>query len=325
MKTFIHPFAAKVTEEDVVLNKAFPLVRELAHKYGLMVLTMSQRMNPHLNMLYLSREDGIPICKVFFMEDKESFAILNCMTAKERGRSRDDKLTYFGKKVSFVMKTIEKEGLIPQSTAAFVINALGRNIRNAVDSLSSSYGEIRKSNHLNGEIQHELIEIALGNRHVSTLSAESMSRVQSTLDKYRGADKTRAERQQELSEIFSKPMWSIIYDDTDSFCIGKMQLHPTWNGVNETTPASVDMSIVEDFRRVADVTEIPELIPSMAMLKTAIEQARPDIKYDFAGVSGFFPRNWTGVSPSLRAMTVDAGDKWSGTMLLRPRMIMVAS
>lgn len=325
MKTFVHPFAAKVTEEEVVLNKAFPLVRELAHKYGLMVLAVSRRFEGNLNPMYLAREDGIPVCKVFFMEDRESFAIRNCLTQKDRGRSRDDKLTYFGKRIPFVMKAIEKEGLIPRDTQAFVSATMGRHIKSAVDSLSGSYGEIRKGNSISGEIIHDLIEIALGNRHVSTLSAESMSKVQSALDKYRDADKTRVERQQELNEIFSKPVWAILHDNTDSFCIGKMKLSPTWGSVNETTPSSVDMTIVEDFRRVADVTEVGELIPTMAMLKTSIEQARPDVKYEFVGDSKFFPVNWTGVSPSLRVMTVDCGDRWSSTLLLKPKMIMVST
>jgi len=325
MKTFIHPFSVKVTEEQVVSNKAFPLVRELAHKYDLMVLTLSERIDRSLDILYLSRKDGIPICKVFFMEDKESFAIRNCMTAKDRGRTSDDKLTYFGKRVSFVMKTIEKEGLIPKDTKTYFDSTLERPILAAVDSLSSSYGEIRKGGSISGEIIHSLIEIAFGNRHLSTLSAESMTKVQSALDKYRDADKTRVERQQELNETFSNPVWAIFHDDTDSFCVGKIKLSPMWGSANETTPSSVGMSIVEDFRRVADVTEIPELIPTMAMLKTSIEQARPDIKYNFVGDSGFFPTNWTGVSSSLRVMTVNVGDRWSGRMLLKPKMIMVAA
>ena len=152
-----------------------------------------------------------------------------------------------------------------------------------------------------------------------------MTKVQSTLDKYRDADKTRVERQRELSEVFSNPVWAIFYDETDSFCIGKLKLSPTWGSANETTPTDVDVRIVEDFRRVADVTEVTELIPSMAMLKTAIEQARPEIKYEFVGDSKFFPTNWSGVSNSLRAMSVNVGDRWSSRMLLRPKMIMVAA
>jgi hypothetical protein len=325
MKTFIHPFAVKITEEDVVLNKAFPLVRELAHKYGLMVLAVSKRYESNLNPMYLARTDGIPVCKVFFMAEKESFAIRNCMNQKDRGRSRDDKLTYFGKKVSFVMKTIEKEHLIPTDTQQFISAMLGGRIKSAVDNLSSSYGEIRKGNSISGEIMHSLMEIALGNRHLSTLSSESMTKVQSALDKYRDADKTRVERQRELSEIFSKPMWAVMYDNTDSFCVGRMKLSPTWCDASSSSATSFDLSIVEDFRRVADVTEVTELIPTMAMFKTSIEQARPDIKYEFVGDSKFFPNNWNGVSTSLGVMAVDCGDRWSGSLLLKPRLLMVSA
>jgi hypothetical protein len=325
MKKFVHPFAAMITDDDVMTNKAFSLVRELAHKYKLLVLAKSKANDPEYNELYMAREDGIPVCKVFFMRDKESYAIRNCMTEKDRGRSRDDKMTYFGKRIPFVMKAIEKEGLIPKDTLALLEATTKYNIKSAVDSLSSSYGEIRKSASMSGEIMHDLIEIALGNRHVSTLSAESMTKVQSVLDKCRAADKTRAERQRELHEVFGSPMWVIIYDTTDSFCIGKMKLSPTWNGVSDTTPASLDMEITEDFRRVADITEVTELIPTMVMLKTSIEQARPDIKYDFAGDSKFFPRNWNSVSTELRAMAVDCSSSWSNNGLLKPRLLMVAA
>lgn len=325
MKTFVHPFAAEITDEDVVSNKAFPLVRELAHKYGLSVIATFERMDKKLNPLYMARADGIPICKVFFMEDKESFAIRNCMTAKDRGRSQEDKLTFFGKKVSFVMKTIEKESLLPRDATDFFLVMAGDKIRNAVDKLSSSFGEVRKGNSISGEVIHELIEIALGNRHVSTLSAESMTKVQSALDKYRDADKTRVERQRELAEIFSKPMWAVMYDQTESFCAGMMKLNPTWDDVANTTPSYVGFTIVEDFRRVADVTEITELIPTMAMLKTSIEQARPDVKFEFVGDSKFFPTNWTGVSTSLGVMTVDVGDRWSSRALLKPQMLLVST
>jgi len=325
MKKFVHPFAAKITDDDVMANKAFPLVRELAHKYKLLVLAKSTASDPEYNELYMAREDGIPVCKVFFMRDRESYAIRNCMTEKDRGSTRDDKLTFFGKRIPFVMKTIEKENLIPKDTLAFLKATTEYNIKSAVDSLSSSYGEIRKSASMSGEIMHSLIEIALGNRHVSTLSAESMTKVQSVLDKCRAADKTRAERQRELHEVFGSPMWVIIYDMTDSFCIGKMKLSPTWDGIGDTTPASLDMEITEDFRRVADITEVTELIPTMVMLKTSIEQARPDIKYDFAGDSKFFPRNWNSVSTELRAMAVDCSSSWSSNGLLKPRLLMVAA
>ena len=164
MKTLIHPFAAKLTEDEVIANRAFPLVRELNHKYGLMVLAAKYHPDSGANSLFMAREDGMPVCKVFFMADREAFAIRNCMANKDRGRSTEDKLTFFGKKVSFVMKVIEKEGLIPTNTENFIRRVFGDKIRYGVDSFSEAFGEVRKSNHFSGEITHQLIEIALGNQ-----------------------------------------------------------------------------------------------------------------------------------------------------------------
>lgn len=324
MKTFIHPFAAKVTDENVVINKAFPLVRELAHKYGLSVIAMSERIDSKLNILYMAREDGIPVCQVFFMEDKESFAIRNCMSSKQRGSSYEDKLTFFGKRVSFVMKTIEKERLIPTDTQQFIRIVFSTQIEGGVDSFSNAYGEIRKNGLLGGEIQHQLIEIALGNRHLSTLSAEFMAKVQSALDKYRDADKTRVERKRELSEVFSAPVWAIIYDKTDSFCVGKLNLIPKWGGDDAPTSDGLTIEIAEPFRRVADITEIPELIPTLTMLKVSIQQSDYSNKR-FVGESEFFPYEFERVSTDLRVIGTRSGSRWDRRALLDPKLLLVAA
>jgi hypothetical protein len=326
MKTFVHPFAKKVSEEIVVLNKAFPLVREMAHKYGLSVIAMNETLSPELSSLFLAREDGIPVCKVFYMVDRESFAIRNCMVMKERGRTSEDKLTYFGKKVSFVMKTIEKEGLIPTTPLHFVTHVFGSQIGSGVDSFSESYGEVRKGSHLNGDIAHELIEIALGNRHLSTLSSESMNKVQYALDKYRAADKTREERKKEVTEVFSAPMWAIIYDSTDSFCIGKLNLTPHWgDGAYTTSAQSLDIQIVEPFKRVADVTDVPELIPTMTMLKVAVQQNDSIRDKRFVGESEFFPYDFERVIPELRVIGMRSGTRWDRRALLDPKLLLVAA
>jgi hypothetical protein len=324
MKKFVHPFAAKITDDEVMANKAFPLVRELAHKYKLLVLAKREVIDPQYNEYYMAREDGIPVCQVYFMGDRESYTIRNCMNTKDRGRSHEDKLTYFGKKVSFLMKTIEKEHLIPTDTQQFINNVFRTQIVNGVDSFSDSFGEIRKSGLLGGEIQHQLIEIALGNRHASTLSAESMTKVQSALDKYRDADKTRVERKRELSELFSAPMWAIIYDKTDSFCVSKLNLTPKWDDDNTSSTNALTIEIAEPFKRVADITEIPELIPTLTMLKVSIQQNENADKR-FVGESEFFPYNFERVVPELRVIGTRSGSRWDRKALLDPRLLLVAA
>jgi hypothetical protein len=327
MKTFVHPFAVKITEEEVVLNKAFPLVRELAHKYGLLVIATKTFTDTKTNYLYMAREDGIPVCRVFFMPDRESFAIRNCMNTKDRGRSYEDKLTFFGKKVSFVMKTIEKEHLIPTDTQQFINNVFRNQIENGINSFSDSYGEIRKSSHgFGGDLMHHLIDIVLGNRHVSTLSAESMSNIQSALDKYRETDKTRVERKRELTEVFSTPMWAIIYDKTDSFCIGKLNLTPTWkNDTYTTSTDNLTIEIAEPFKRVADITDVPELIPTMTMLKVAIQQTDSIRDKTFVGESEFFPYDFERVVTELRVIGTRGGSRWDRKAVLNPKLLLVAA
>jgi hypothetical protein len=328
MKTFVHPFAVKITEESVVLNKAFPLVRELAHKYGLSVIAKREAaVQPEYDELYMAREDGIPVCKVFFMRDKESYAIRNCINAKDRGRSYTDKLTYFGKRIPFVMKAIEKEHLIPTDTQQFINVVFRDQIENGVNSFSDSYGAIRKSSHgFGGDLIHHLIDIVLGNRHASTLSAESMSNIQSALDKYRETDKTRAERKRELTEVFSTPMWAIIYDKTDSFCIGKLNLIPKWGDDTYTTSTNdLTIEVAEPFKRVADITDVPELIPTMTMLKVAIQQNNSIREKEFVGESEFFPHEFERVITELRVIGTRGGSRWERRALLNPKLLLVAA
>lgn len=322
MKTLIHPFARGIDEADVIKTKVFPLVRELAHKYDLMVLGTFKRYD-ELNGFYMARQDGIVLCRVFFMEEKGAFAIRNCVTAKDRGRSMEDKLTFFGKKVAFLMKVIKNEGLIPESTLAFVNTAMDYPIKSVLDDLASSYGGVRKAHELSPEIIHNLIEIAFGNRHLSTLSAESISKMQTALDQYKTIDETRITRTRELSRVFSSPMWAVIHDELDSFCVGKLNIDAQWANETNSTPSSMSISIAEDFRRVADVTEITELIPTMVMLKTSLEQTQQTVrKIEYVGESGFFPRGWRGVSTELNVMTPDFSG-WGTRMLLKPQMILI--
>jgi hypothetical protein len=254
------------------------------------------------------------------------------MNTKQRGSSYEDKLTFFGKKVSFVMKTVEKEHLIPTDTRQFINNVFRNQIENGINSFSESYGEIRKSSHgFGGDLMHHLIDIVLGNRHVSTLSAESMSNIQSALDKYRETDKTREERKRELAEVFSAPMWAIIYDKTDSFCIGKLNLIPKWkNDMHHTSVDDLTIEIAEPFKRVADITDVPELIPTMAMLKVAIQQS-DEYKHkraadkQFVGESEFFPDEFERVITELRVIGTRGGSRWERRALLNPKLLLVAA
>jgi hypothetical protein len=304
-------------------NKAFPLVRELAHKYDLQVLAISGETIEGAN-IYMSRADGIPICRVYWMKNKEAYAIRNVIVAKDRGRDHEDKLIFFGKRVNFLMKVIEEKNLIPKTTDDMLRQVFGSDIYNMAQMFSNTFGEVRKYNTLSGDEVHRLLMIVLNNQSKDTLSKESMDKVKVTLDKYEAIDSMRAKRIEEMREIFSKPLRVVGHDALGSFMVGKIALQPTWgDGDSMGELQSIKMDIAEPFKRVNDVMEVNDAITTMAMLKTHLQQIYPNMT--FTGDSGFYPESFKGVIKELNVMAFNKKDSWGNTSLLKPSFIFMPS
>lgn len=333
----IHPFAVyqsndtnhkklPITTDElyrVTDNKAFPLARELMHKYDLQVLAI-RGDTVEASRIYLSREDGFPVCKLFWAKEKEAFAIQNIMVAKERGRNFEDKLTYFAKRVPHLMKTIKEQRLMPESTQDAFRQLFISDIRECVLGLSRTFGDIRKSVMLDGQVTHDLLKIVLNNRSAASLSKESMVLVQDALDKYDDIDSMRAKRVEELTEVFNAPMRVAYSDLLGSFMVGKVDLKPVfYSDQDGHSLRELEIAIAEPFMRVNDVTEVPDMIPTMAMLKSQIEQRFPSCM--FIGESGFYPDRYAGVVPELRVMGFHKKDKWGNTALLKPSLLFMPS
>ena len=304
-------------------NKAFPLVRELAHKYDLQVLAISGETIEGAN-IYMSRADGMPVCRVFWMKNKEAYAIRNVMEEKDRGRDYEDKLTFFGKRVNFLMKVIEEKGLIPKTTEDMFRRVYGSDIYNVLQMFSNTFGETRKHGFLTGEETHRLLTIVLNNQSKDTLSKDTMNKVLLTLDKYVEIDSMRAKRVEEMREIFSKPLRVVGHDALESFMVGKIELQPTWgDGDSMGELQSVKVNIAEPFKRVNDVMEVDDAITTMAMLKTHLQQIYPNMT--FKGESGFYPESFKGVIKELNVMAFNKKDSWGNTSLLKPSFIFMPS
>ena len=304
-------------------NKAFPLVRELAHKYDLQVLGISGETIEGAN-IYMSRADGIPLCRVYWMKNREAYAIRNVVVAKDRGRDYEDKLIFFGKRVSFLMKVIEEKQLIPKTTDDMFRQVFGNDIYNMAQMFSNTLGEVRKHNMLSGDEVHRLLMIVLNNQSKDTLSKESMNKVLLTLDKYNDIDSMRAKRIEEMREVFSQPLRVLGSDALGSFIVGKIQLQPIWgDGDSMGELQSIKMDIAESFKRVNDVVEVEDVITTMAMLKTHLQQLYPNMT--FKGDSGFFPESFKGIIKELNVMAFNKRDSWGNTALLKPSFIFMPS
>ena len=304
-------------------NKAFPLVRELAHKYDLQVLGISGETIEGAN-IYMSRADGIPLCRVYWMKDREAYAIRNVIVAKDRGRDYEDKLIFFGKRVSFLMKVIEEKKLIPETTDDMFRQVFSSDIYNMLQMFSNTLGEVRKHNSLTGDEVHRLLMIVLNNQSKDTLSKESMDKVKLTLDKYEVVDSMRAKRAEEMREVFAQPMRVIGNDSLGSFMVGKIHLQPQWGyGDDMNDLVSYKMNITEPFKRVNDVVEVEDVITTMAMLKTHLQQLYPNMT--FKGDSGFYPESFKGIIKELNVMAFNKRDSWGNTSLLKPSFIFMPS
>ncbi len=318
-QTYAHPSADElITEESIRDNEAFPLLRELNHKYGLRVISRTT----NYTKLMLADEQGFPIATIWKDKHTDAYNIRATMVAKDRGRHWEDKYTYFGKRISHLMKVIEKEELLPKNSEEFLNRTYGINIRGAIMRISEPYGEIRKSSgYFNGEEIHTLLKIVLNNRSIDELSKESIAKVKDTFDKYAQVDIMRDKRRTEMAEIFTKPM-SVLMRDEMGFMAGKLVLEPLWANDVESSLVSSRCAIAEPFKRIKDVDECVDLIPTLTMLKVYMQEKQTS-QTSHHGESGLFTNIGDTYIPELRTVGFDENGRWTHSGILKSNWLFI--
>jgi hypothetical protein len=322
-QTYLHPVADNtiITEEVIRENEAFPLLRELTHKYGLRVISKTIGRNAGL---LLADEQGFPIATIWKDRQTEAYNIRATMVAKDRGRHWEDKYTYYAKRISHLMKVIEKDELLPKNSEEFINRTFGMNIRSAIIRISEQYGEIRKSGHyFSGEEVHNLLKIVLNNRSLDELSIESITKVKDTFDKYAQVDIMREKRRTEMVGMFSKPM-SVLVRDEMGFMAGKLMLEPLWASDVESSLVSSRCAIAEPFKRINDVDECVDLIPTLTMLKVYMQEKNrnPDVKLHH-GESGLFTNIGDTYLPDFRTVGFDENGRWTHSGILKSNWLFI--
>ncbi len=322
-QTYAHPSADElITEESIRDNEAFPLLRELNHKYGLRVISRTT----NYTKLMLADEQGFPIATIWKDKHTDAYNIRATMVAKDRGRHWEDKYTYYAKRISHLMKVIEKEGLLPNNSEEFINRTFGMNIRGAIMRISEPYGEIRKSSgYFNGEEIHTLLKIVLNNRSIDELSKESIAKVKDTFDKYAQVDIMRDKRRTEMAEIFTKPM-SVLMRDEMGFMAGKLVLEPLWANDVESSLVSSRCTIAEPFKRIKDVDECVDLIPTLTMLKVYMQEKmsrnNDGVKIHH-GESGLFTNIGDSYIQELRTVGFDENGRWTHSGILKSNWLFI--
>jgi hypothetical protein len=321
---FLHPQAAHyVTEEQILDNKAFPLLREITHKYGLRVIDIGAETSSHKSRLLLADDQGFVVASIWKDKNDETYNIRSVMNQKDRGRHWEDRFTYFGKRLPSLMKTIAKENLIPSDTLSAIKNMYGANFRSCVSEISNGYGTIQKSTSgLDGDDIHSLLQIVLNNRSLESLSKESIAKVKDTFDKYEQIDNIRVKRREEMTAIFNKPIAVASYDNL-GFMYGKIKLTPKYysNRVDDAGISSVEIEIAENFKRLHDIEEVSELIPTLTMHKVYMQEKSSE--YKFVGDSQLFPEKAAGYIPELRVAAFSDNERWGQTAILKSTWMLI--
>jgi hypothetical protein len=322
-QTYLHPNADEViAEESIRENEAFPLLRELTHKYGLRVINRTIGSTHNNAKLLLADEQGFPIASIWKDKNTDAYNIRATMVAKDRGRHWEDKYTYYAKRISHLMKVIEKEELLPKNSEEFINRTFGTNIRGAIIRISEQYGEIRKSGHyFSGEEVHNLLKIVLNNRSLDELSIESIAKVKDTFDKYAQVDIMREKRRTEMVGMFSKPM-SVLIRDEMGFMAGKLMLEPLWASDVESSLVSSRCAIAEPFKRIHDVDECVDLIPTLTMLKVYMQEKQTSQTLHH-GESGLFTNIGDTYIPELRTVGFDENGRWTHSGILKSNWLFI--
>lgn len=279
----IHPIS-NVTESTVVMSKAYPVIRELAHKYKLKVIGKKDsnwNISEEFAQFHMARDDGMILGTVGVNREGQYY-FRSVINSKDRGRNREDRFRYLATKPSSLMRSIDKNKLIPESTKD-IINKMGH-VREAVKVAIREYANVNKTTMMDGAEMHDILRVVFGYQDINKLPIESIDKFRKVLDSYNEVDKTREAKLNVVKEKFDKPIKFLMYDDTKTLIKGSMKVRVEFNhyySLDEVTVEDMECQRVRTFMDDADIS------PLMAMFKVKLQQEYPDV--EFVGDEGFFP------------------------------------
>jgi hypothetical protein len=274
----------KLSDAEVIMSDAYPLVRELVHKHKLVVMGKRSPKNPESHNFMLSREDGIVVGCAGYDKREGQFFFRSVCKIKERGRTYEDKATFSSIKLPSLMRTIEKQKLIPTNSVE-VINKIGLVPRIVNDVVSKNHHNVIKgSGGFSGATIHELLKVAFNYRSMDSMPLDSIDFFKKALDEYDQVDKTREARLNMVREVFDKPIKFLMRDSTDTFVKGYVKVATDFDDQSRLNEAKVTELQAE---RVLTFMDDADIAPRMAMFKVVVQ--KDNDATPFVGEEGFYP------------------------------------
>ena len=240
------------------------LVRELNHKYGLVVYEESRFNNQVNDNFLLTDGQGLPIGRVFMIDN--SYCYNAPYVSKERGSDDFDRHTFRSKKLSTLMTTLKRMNIVTSSDE--VLNNIDGQIHSLVSRVIGHF-PYKNKDRLDGDDAHILLSAMKDGKCLDDFTQSSKDKYLEILDKYKEADILSVKRKQGVEEMFDDT-YLIFGDALGHYIIAAAGYE------YEPKNQNAMIKIKSPFKRVKDLTGYPRALTALTMNKVHLgDEFRP--------------------------------------------------
>ena len=244
--------------EKLSSSNLLPLVRELNHRYGMVVYEENktgQYVRDDRDDFLITDIQGLPLGRIFI--DDGSYCYHAPYVAKERGSDEFDRHTFRSKKLSTLMSTLKRCEIVSSSDEVLKTGETRRQVSALVDRVISSF-PYRDKGGMAGEDAHILLSMMKEGKDLNNLQQTTRDKYLELLDKYNEADILSSNRKQGTEEMF-KDTYLIFGDVLGHYIVAEASYEYVNNQltIKSNTP----------FKRVKDLTQYPQVLTALTMHK----------------------------------------------------------
>jgi hypothetical protein len=270
---FLDGFGTEEELNELLHSDVLPLVRELQFKYGLKV--MGKVMNvgyPQVDKdsYMMCYPNGLAVCKVWTTNeggannDQIEFCFRTPFYAKSRGSDQNDRETIRSTKLSSLMAVLKRQDAVRDKKT--IMDTKIKTVKNGAHNLRKAMGVSDKQNAFTNDEIHAMLAIVLGESTDSIRVVLDINKCKNTLDIYKEADRILEVKKEESKRFFKNPFYLIGMDDYHHLLIGKFKMT-----ILHSDTQKIEYEVIEDFKRIKDIEDYPELVPLMTMMKVSYE------------------------------------------------------
>jgi hypothetical protein len=251
-------------EEKLSSSNLLGLVRELNHKYGLVVYEESRFSNQTDDNFLLTDGQGLPIGRVFFKDGAYHYNAP--YVSKERGSDEFDRHTFRSIKLSTLMTTLKRMNIVTSSDE--VLNNIDGQIHSLVSRVIGHF-PYRNKDRLDGDDAHILLSAMKDGKCLDDFTQSSKDKYLEILDKYKEADILSVKRKQGAEDMFDDT-YLIFGDALGHYMVADAGYE--YDAKNQ----NLMIKVKSPFKRVKDLTGYPRALTALTMNKVHLgDEFRP--------------------------------------------------